>query len=140
MHRKDECIKRNLMVAREVAERTMSIPSSSFYSCIFLDATARQAASAVCLSFKQLLRPSGSYHRRSIRTCEKLFGDSAVMCLSARTAFDALLTVRQFPKGSHVIMSGALPACCRSPPPLSVSPSASPLHVCSRVPCSNQHS
>jgi hypothetical protein len=29
-----------------------------------------------------------------------------VRCLSARTAFDALLTTRNFPKGSHVMMSG----------------------------------
>ena len=32
-----------------------------------------------------------------------------MLCLSARTAFDALLTTRSFPKGSHVIMSGESP-------------------------------
>jgi hypothetical protein len=92
-----------------VPSRTkMSLPSSSFYSCIYLDATARQAARAVCHSFRQLLRNTGSRHLRSARACEKQFGDNAVMCLSVRSAFDALLTTCNFPKGSHVIMSGEM--------------------------------
>ncbi len=87
----------------------MSLPSASFHSCIYLDASARQAASAVSSSFRQLLRRKGSRPLHSARACEKLFGDNAVLCLSARTAFDALLTTRNFPKGSHVIMSGESP-------------------------------
>ena len=86
-----------------------ALPSASFYSCIFLDASVRQAASAVSHSFRQLLRSSGDRHLRSARECERLFGGNAVMCLSVRSAFDALLTARAFPKGSHVLMSGEFP-------------------------------
>ena len=47
---------------------------------------------------------------RSAHACEKNSSETTlVRCLSARTAFDALLTTRSFPKGSHVMMSGESP-------------------------------